>query len=93
MAGLVDGGRALILVRHPGVDRASLWSVLEGRWPQVLLADAGCAEPASAMTVEAAAALARRRRGIEPVRIVVLPQVLASATGQENWGEPMPVLF
>ena len=93
MGGLVDGGRMLLRVQHPGIDRAALWSVLERRWPTVVLTDPGAIEPASAMTVGNAAALARRGRGLEPVRTAILPQVLASATGQENWGEPMPVLF
>lgn len=92
MAGLVDADRVL-LVQHPGIDRALLWTVLERRWPDVVLADPGCIEPASAMTVGAAASLACRRRRIEPVRIVILPQALAPAAGQENWDEPMPMLF
>ena len=33
MAGLADRGWMLLLIRHPGLARASLWSVLEGRWP------------------------------------------------------------
>ena len=92
MAGLADGNQALILMQHPGLGRASLWSALERRWPNVVLADPGCVEPTSAMTAEAAAALARRRRGVEPIRVVILPQVMA-ATDQENWGDPMPMLF
>lgn len=92
MAGLVDGDRALLLVQHHGIDRASLWSVLERRWPGVLLTDPGCIEPASAMTVGDAAALACRRRGLEPIRIIILPQVIAM-TMQANWDEPMPMLF
>ena len=28
MGGLVDGSRMLLRVRHPGIDRAALWSVL-----------------------------------------------------------------
>ena len=92
MAGLADGDRALMLVQHPGIKRASLWSVLELRWPDVVLADPGRIEPTSAMPVGTAAALARRRRGIEPIRVVVPPQVMA-AVSQEDWNEPLPVCF
>lgn len=93
MAGLADGNRGLILAQHPGIDRASFWVMLERRWPNVVLADLGSVEPASALAARDAAALARCRRGIEPVRVIVLPQVLASATEQENWDEPMPMLL
>lgn len=93
MAGLVDGDRALILLQHPGIDWMRLWTVLERRSPDVVLTNPGSVEPTSALTVEAAAALARRRRGIEPVRIIVLPQVIAPAVGQDHWDEPMPMLL
>ena len=93
MGGLADGGRMLLRVRHPGIGRAALWSVLERRWPTVVLTDPGTIEPVSAMTVEDAAALARRRRGLEPVRLVILPQVTAAAVSQDGRDEPMPMLF
>lgn len=83
----------LLLIRHPGLARASLWSVLEGRWPDTMPADPGCVESTPAVTVEAAAALARRRRGIEPVRIVIMPHVLAPAARQDHWDEPTQMLF
>ena len=91
MGGLVDGERMLLRVRHPGINRAALWSVLERRWPTVVLVDPGAIEPATAMTVADAAALARRHRGLEPVRIVILPQI-ATAAPQDGWDEPMPML-
>jgi hypothetical protein len=93
MAGLLmDGDRALLLVQHHGIGRPLLWSVLERRWPNVLLTDPGSIEPTSAMPVGDAAALACRRRGLEPIRIIVLPQVIAM-TLQADWDEPMPMLF
>ena len=93
MAGLEDGHQALILVQHPDLRRVSLWSMLKRRWPNVLLTDPGSTEPTSTMTVEAAVALARRRRGVEPIRIVVLPQVAAATVSQGRRDEPMPMLF
>lgn len=92
IAGLVDGNRTLLLVQHPGISRASLWSVLERRWPNVMLCYPGYIAPSSVMTVQDAAALACRRRGIDPIRIVVMPQVIA-ITAQADWDEPMPMLF
>jgi hypothetical protein len=77
MAGLVDGDQALILIEHSGTDRDEVWSILERRWPEVVLQDAGNIQPSSRMTVEDATLMARRRRGIEPIRIVILAQVAA----------------
>lgn len=92
MAGLVDGDRALLLVQHPGIDRVEAWATLRRRWPDVVLSSPGDIAPSSAMTVGDAAALARCRRGLEPSRIVILPQVLAMML-QTDWDEPMPMTF
>ncbi|GAA0577236.1 hypothetical protein GCM10009416_14800 [Craurococcus roseus] len=53
------------------------------------------------MSTEDAAELARIRRGVEPLRIVVLPQRAAHAgehgsievADAAGWMEPMPVAF
>lgn len=92
MAGLVDGDRMLLLAQHLGVDRVEAWATLRRRWPDVVLSSPGDIAPSSAMTVGDAAALACRRRGIEPIRIVILPQVIAM-TVQADWDEPMPMAF
>jgi hypothetical protein len=89
MAGLVGGDRALVLVQHPGIDRAEVWRMLERRWPEVTVTDPGDIIPTSVMTVEDAAALARRKRGVEPIRIIIAPQAAART---DPWGEPMPLL-
>lgn len=91
MAGLLDGhgGRALVLVRHIGISRVELWSCLERRWPTMAVTDPGDLQPSSAMTMQGAAMLAQRRRGIEPMRIIVLPQIAADAAQ----GAPMPVML
>jgi hypothetical protein len=90
MAGLVDGDRALILIDHPGITRAEVWSVFERRWPEIGLQDAGDIEPSSPMIVEDAVALARRRRGVEPIRIVVLAQMAMSPGSTSENDQPMP---
>jgi hypothetical protein len=90
MAGLADGDRALILIKHDGIDRAEVWAVLERRWPEVGLCDPRDIEPSAAMSAEDAASLARCRRGVDPLRIVILEQAAASLNQLE---EAMPFLF
>jgi hypothetical protein len=93
MAGLIDRDRALILIKHPDIARAEVGSMLERRWPDVWLGDAGNMQPSGSISVEAGAALARRRRGIEPIRIVILAQ-RETATPVERWDDqPMPFVF
>jgi hypothetical protein len=74
-AGMVGGdGKALILIEHEGVDRQELLAVLQRRWPEVVLKNLDNEAPTSTVTADNAADLARFRRGVEPLRIVVLPQ-------------------
>jgi hypothetical protein len=74
-AGLVDGdGKALAMISHEGVDRRELQDRLRQRWPEMVLKDLGGEEPVWEMTAEDAADLGARRRGVEPLRIVIMPQ-------------------
>ena len=74
-AGMVGGdGTAFILVEHEGVDRHEVMAVLQRRWPDVVMKNLEDEYPKSATTAEDAADLARFRRGVEPLRIVILPQ-------------------
>jgi hypothetical protein len=90
MAGLTDRGRLLILIQHSGIGRTEVWSVLERRYPEVGLCDPDDIEPSALMSAEDAASLARRRRGVEPLRVVIMPQV---ETATDPWDAPMPMLF
>ena len=90
MAGLMDRGRLLILIRHVGISRDEVWSMLERRYPEIGLCDPGDIEPSTAMSAEDAASLARCRRGIEPLRIVILEQAAAS---HDEFEEGMPICF
>jgi hypothetical protein len=92
MAGLVDGDRALILVQHPAIDRDQVWSIFERRWSEVVLQDVGDIEPSSRMTVEDAVNLARCRRGVEPIRIVILAQMAATPWPTSWDDQPMPMI-
>lgn len=103
LAGMATGdGAALLLINHTGIPRAELTAVLRKRWPEVAVVDADAPEPSWSMSTEDAAELARIRRGVEPLRIVVLPQRAAdaeergrgaSAGGAAAWLEPMPIAF
>ena len=80
-AGLIGGDhRALVLVSHEGVARRELQDVLCRRWPSVVLKDLAQEEPMWAMTPDEAADLGTRRRGAEPLRIMVMPQKITRAT-------------
>ena len=102
LAGMATGdGTALVLVRHPGIARAEVADALGGRWPDAAVGDAAASEPSWAMATEDAADLARARRAVEPLRIVVPAQRAAdvearrrAATGSPTpFFEPMPVAF
>ena len=76
--------RALVLISHEGVERREVMDVLRRRWPDVALKDLENEEPVWAMTPDDAADLGRRRRGVEPLRILVMPQRITrvSVAGQ-----------
>ena len=88
-SGLANGNRALVLAQHPTIDRDDVWTVLEQRWPSVVLSDVGVVEPLSWMIVDDAAALACRRRGIEPIRMFIPSQM--DVADQGRWGRDLPM--
>jgi hypothetical protein len=74
-AGLLGGDhRAPVLITHQGVDRRELLDMLRCRWLDVVLKDLEHEEPAWTMAPDDAADLGHRRRGVKPLRIVVMPQ-------------------
>ena len=78
------------MISHDGVDRREVLDVLRPRWPHVLVKDPEAEEPTVGMSAADAAELGRRRRGVEPLRIVVMPQ--QGRTVVTPVIEPMPVL-
>jgi hypothetical protein len=85
--------KALIIVAHQGMARREVLDVLRRRWPDVMLKDLTQEEPAWVMTAQDAADLGRRRRGAEPLRVLVMPQKITRvAVAPERVIEPMPVL-
>ena len=67
-------GTALVMITHDGVDRREVMDVLRRRWPEVVVKTLEQEQPAVAMVAGDAADLGRCRRGVEPLRIVVMPQ-------------------
>jgi len=93
MAGMLDGDHLLLLVQHASITRAATWSMLQPRWPDVSLGDINDTEPSTWLTVKDAAALARRRRGVEPIRIVIAAQVAVTPLKCRWDDQPMPFIF
>jgi hypothetical protein len=80
-AGMIGGdGTALVMITHDGVDRREVEAVLRRRWPDLVVKELEQEEPAVAMLAGDAADLGRCRRGVEPLRIVIMPQQDRQAT-------------
>ncbi len=102
LAGMVTGdGTALLLIRHAGVERMEIAGVLRRRWPGSVVGDVGAKSPSWTFTTGESAELARARRGVEPLRIVVLPRRGANTGGRRRADAhelaeqfaPMPIAF
>jgi hypothetical protein len=65
---------AMVMITHEDVDRSEVVDVLRRRWPEVVVKTLEQEQPAVAMLPGEAADLGRCRRGVEPLRIVVMPQ-------------------
>ena len=94
LAGMIGGDhRALLLISHDGVDRRDVRDMLCRRWPDVVLKDLEHEEPAWTMTAHDAAELGTRRRGVEPLRILVMPQRITRVTvAPLREIAPMPII-
>jgi hypothetical protein len=74
-AGMTGGdGTALVLISHQDLDRGEVLGVLRRRWPDLVMKSLEQEAPTVAMTAEDATDLGRHRRGVEALRIVILPQ-------------------
>jgi hypothetical protein len=94
-AGLMGGDhKALVLISHLGVDRREVQDVLGRRWPSVVAKDLAQEEPVWEMTADDAAELGSRRRGVEPLRVLVMPQKITRvAVAPAPVIGPMPVVI
>ena len=91
-AGIIGGDRrAMLMVSHERVDRCEVRDVMQRRWPGALINRPGREEPVWEMSPDDAAELGQCRRGIEPVRLVIMPQREREVTTSSPV-DSMPVL-
>ena len=91
-AGIIGGDRrTMLMVSHERVDRCEVQDVMRRRWPDVLINKPGREEPVWEMSPDDAAGLGQCRRGIEPVRLVIMPQREREVTTSSPV-DSMPVL-
>ena len=89
---MVGGNRtAMVIISHEGLDRREVLDVLRRRWPTVVVKSVELEEPALAMSSQDAADLGRCPRGVEPLRIVIMPPKISRRT-IATVTEPMPVV-
>jgi hypothetical protein len=94
-----NDGKATLLVRHAGVGRGEIVEVLRRQWPDAQVTDIAKASPVWNLGIEDAVELARAKRGVEPLRIVVMGQGRSAGldplmvTARSGTMEPMPALF
>ena len=75
MAGMASNdSTAHLLIRHPGIGRREIAEVLKRRWPEATVGNIDEWEPTWDWSLENTVELARARRGVEPLRIVVTAQ-------------------
>jgi hypothetical protein len=92
-------GKAMLLVRHPGIGKAEIAEVLQRRWPDAQVTDITTVFPVWNLGIEDAVELVRAKRGVEPLRIVMMGQGrdanldLLMVTAQGGTVEPMPAVF
>jgi hypothetical protein len=81
---------ALVMITHEGIDRREVQDVLRRRWPDVVVKSLDQEQPTVAMLAGDAADLGWHRRGVEPLRIVIMPQYDRQITAPTV--ELMPVI-
>jgi hypothetical protein len=93
-AGLMGGDHtAMVVILHDGVDHCELFNVLGRRWPDVVVKELEHEAPVRAMTGHDAADLGGRRRAVEPLRLVIMPQHVRRVTvAPAPVIEPVPVV-
>jgi hypothetical protein len=71
---------ALVMISHEGVDRREVLDVMQHRWDDMTLKDLEHEEPVWEMSPEDAADLGARRRGVEGLRVLIMPQRITRVT-------------
>jgi hypothetical protein len=65
---------ALVMISHEEIERCEVVDIVRQRWPDIMVKSLEREEPTVAMSPADAADLGRCRRGVEPLRIVIMPQ-------------------
>ena len=93
--GIISGTTAMVLAVHPHVPQAKMLTVLRQRWSDTVVLNLIGNEPSWRMDTDTAVLLSILRRGIEPLRAVVMPQGIPQLPPppEEPYLEPMPMLF
>jgi hypothetical protein len=100
MAGMASADRTVsLLIRHPAITRSEAAEVLRQRWPGTAITEVGAVEPSWSPKTEDAVEIALARRGVEPIRVVILAQHKSGRGDPLTLGamptsmEPMPTMF
>jgi hypothetical protein len=100
VAGMAQGDdKVMLLIRHAGIGEAEIVELLRMHWPGAQVTDITRVPPVWNLGIEDAVELARAKRGVEPLRIVVMRQGRDAdldrlmVTARSGTVEPMPALF
>jgi hypothetical protein len=92
MAGMVASGDvAFVLIQHADMARSEVGGILRGRWPRAVISNPDASPPSWRFSAPDAAELARIGRGVEPLRIVVLPQRIADGCPHRTSAPPVTI--
>jgi hypothetical protein len=92
-------GKAMVLVRHPGIGKVETAEALRRHWPDAQVTDITKVYPVWDLGIDDAVELACAKRGVEPLRIVVMGQGRGAGldplmvSARSGTVEPMPALF
>ena len=85
--GMAGGdGRVVVMILHEDIERCAVEDVLRRRWPNAVVKELEQEESTVAMSPGDAADLGRHRRGVEPLRIVVMPSTIGRSSRRRSRG-------
>jgi hypothetical protein len=102
VAGMVSDSEAVVVGAHPNLPPEGIACAMRRRWPEASMTSGMTPGAMHSISIGASThvALALRRRGIEPIRIIIAaqhacaPAVRASRVVLDDpWSSPMPCIF